>query len=132
MKLEQKYLALIQEAKRRKLPDVEGIRLCFQTLSLSAAIDRDCAALLAPHGLSEGRFVLLFLLDAAPDGLAPNTLARAWAAGINPGASLDANDGHGFFQALGDSVITGPTLTNVNDFRAILIEGGEGGPAQQP
>ncbi len=64
--------------------------------------------------------------------LAPNTLARAWAAGINPGASLDANDGHGFLQALGDSVITGPTLTNVNDFRAILIEGGEGGPAQQP
>ena len=56
--------------------------------------------------------------------LAPNTLARAWAAGINPGASLDANDGHGFFQALGDSVITGPTLTNVNDFRAIVIDAG--------
>jgi glycerate 2-kinase len=35
--------------------------------------------------------------------LAPNTLARAWAAGINPGASLDANDGHGFFQAHGTS-----------------------------
>ena len=32
-----------------------------------------------------------------------------------------SNDGHGFFQALGDSVITGPTLTNVNDFRAIVI-----------
>ena len=31
------------------------------------------------------------------------------------------NDGHGFFGALGDSVITGPTLTNVNDFRAILV-----------
>jgi glycerate 2-kinase len=61
--------------------------------------------------------------------LTPDTLARAWAAGINPRASLDANDGHGFFQALGDSVITGPTLTNVNDFRAILIEAG---PAQQP
>jgi glycerate 2-kinase len=56
--------------------------------------------------------------------LTPDTLSRAWAAGINPRASLDANDGHGFFQALGDSVITGPTLTNVNDFRAILIEGG--------
>ena len=56
--------------------------------------------------------------------LAPDTLARAWAAGINPRASLDANDGHGFFQALGDSVITGPTLTNVNDFRAIVIEAG--------
>ncbi len=52
----------------------------------------------------------------------PDTLARAWASGVNPRASLDANDGHGFFRALGDSVITGPTLTNVNDFRAILVE----------
>jgi len=51
----------------------------------------------------------------------PDTLARAWAAGISPRASLDANDGHGFFRALGDSVVTGPTLTNVNDFRAILV-----------
>ncbi len=56
--------------------------------------------------------------------LAPDTLARAWALGINPRASLDANDGHGFFQALGDSVVTGPTLTNVNDFRAIVIDAG--------
>ena len=54
--------------------------------------------------------------------LAPDTLARAWAQGIRPRHSLDNNDGHGFFQALGDSVITGPTLTNVNDFRAILID----------
>ena len=76
MKLEQKYLALIQEAQQRKMPDVDGIRLCFQTLSLAAGIDRDCATLLAPHSLSEGRFVLLFLLDAAPGGLAPNALAE--------------------------------------------------------
>ena len=55
--------------------------------------------------------------------LAPDTLARAWARGINPRTSLDDNDGHGFFQALGDSVVTGPTLTNVNDFRAIVIDG---------
>ncbi|MES2115623.1 MAG: glycerate kinase [Pseudomonadota bacterium] len=53
--------------------------------------------------------------------IAPDTLARAWAAGLRPNDSLDNNDGHGFFQALGDSVITGPTLTNVNDFRAILV-----------
>ena len=66
MQLSQKYQALLDEAQRRQLPDVDGIRLCFQALSLAAAIDRDCAALLAPHGLSEGRFVLLFLLDAAP------------------------------------------------------------------
>jgi hydroxypyruvate reductase len=54
--------------------------------------------------------------------IAPDTLARAWALGINPRSSLDDNDGHGFFQSLGDSVVTGPTLTNVNDFRAIAIE----------
>jgi hydroxypyruvate reductase len=53
----------------------------------------------------------------------PDTLARAFAAGIKPKASLANNDGHGFFGALGDAVITGPTLTNVNDFRAIVIEG---------
>ncbi|BDR09587.1 MarR family transcriptional regulator [Comamonas thiooxydans] len=76
MKLEQKYQALIEEAQRRDLPDVDGIQLCFQVLSMAANIDRDCAALLAPHGLSEGRFVLLFLLDVAPDGLAPNALAE--------------------------------------------------------
>jgi hydroxypyruvate reductase len=53
--------------------------------------------------------------------LAPDTLQRARALGMRPKESLDNNDGHRFFQALGDSVITGPTLTNVNDFRAILI-----------
>ena len=53
--------------------------------------------------------------------LAPDTLARAWALGIRPADSLQDNDGHGFFGALGDAVVTGPTLTNVNDFRAILI-----------
>lgn len=53
--------------------------------------------------------------------LLPDSLSRAWKIGINPKQSLADNDGHGLFQALGDSVITGPTLTNVNDFRAILI-----------
>ena len=53
--------------------------------------------------------------------LAPDSLARAWAQGIRPRDRLDSNDGHGFFAALGDAVVTGPTLTNVNDFRAILI-----------
>jgi hydroxypyruvate reductase len=54
--------------------------------------------------------------------LAPDSLARAWRLGVRPRDALDDNDGHGFFGALGDSVVTGPTLTNVNDFRAILIE----------
>ena len=54
--------------------------------------------------------------------LAPDTLARAAALGLRPRAFLDDNDGHGFFGALGDAVLTGPTRTNVNDFRAILID----------
>ena len=54
--------------------------------------------------------------------LRPDSLARAWALGIHPRASLDDNDGHGFFMALGDSVVTGPTLTNVNDFRAVVVD----------
>ncbi len=53
--------------------------------------------------------------------VAPDTLARAWALGIRPRDSLDANDAHGFFGALGDALVTGPTLTNVNDFRAVLV-----------
>ena len=51
----------------------------------------------------------------------PDTLARARAMGGDPKALLDDNHGHGFFQMLGDSLITGPTRTNVNDFRATLI-----------
>lgn len=53
--------------------------------------------------------------------LAPDTLERARTLGIVARDALDNNDGHGFFQALGDSVVCGPTLTNVNDFRAILV-----------
>jgi hydroxypyruvate reductase len=52
----------------------------------------------------------------------PSTLLRAWQAGIRPTAELDANNAHEFFLKLGDSIVTGPTQTNVNDFRATLIE----------
>lgn len=51
----------------------------------------------------------------------PETLAKARRAGADPAAHLAANDAHSFFAAIGAQVITGPTLTNVNDFRAILI-----------
>jgi hydroxypyruvate reductase len=53
--------------------------------------------------------------------MGPDTLNRAFEFGLSPRARLDANDGHGFFQTLGNSVVTGPTLTNVNDFRVVLI-----------
>lgn len=61
--------------------------------------------------------------DIAGALCSPDTLARARALGIEPKASLANNDGHGFFGALGDSLVTGPTQTNVNDFRAIVITG---------
>ncbi len=51
----------------------------------------------------------------------PDTLAAARAGGIDAAAALARNDAHGFFGAIGGQVVTGPTLTNVNDFRAILI-----------
>ncbi len=53
--------------------------------------------------------------------VAPDSLARARAAGFDPRATLAANDAHSLFEALGDQVVTGPTLTNVNDFRAVLV-----------
>jgi glycerate 2-kinase len=51
----------------------------------------------------------------------PDSLERARRAGLSARALLADNDAHNFFQALGDQVVTGPTLTNVNDFRAVLI-----------
>mgnify|MGYP001237764383 CR=1 FL=1 len=51
----------------------------------------------------------------------PDSLARGRAVGLDSRALLNDNDAYGFFQALGDLVVTGPTLTNVNDFRAIFI-----------
>ena len=59
--------------------------------------------------------------DNAGARVAPDTLARAEAAGLRIAAHLDRNDAYGFFDALGDLVVTGPTHTNVNDFRAILV-----------
>ena len=59
--------------------------------------------------------------DAAGAVCAPDTLARARAAGLDPRERLAAHDSYGLFDALGDLLVTGPTLTNVNDFRAVLV-----------
>ena len=55
--------------------------------------------------------------------IGPDTLARARTLGLDPAEMLARNDAHPFFAALGDGVVTGPTHTNVNDFRAILVTG---------
>jgi hydroxypyruvate reductase len=54
--------------------------------------------------------------------MTPDSLERARRLGLNARTSLADNDAHGFFRALGDQVATGPTLTNVNDFRAVLVD----------
>lgn len=59
--------------------------------------------------------------DNAGAWVAPDTLARAQALGLKLERHLDRNDAYGYFQPLGDLVVTGPTHTNVNDFRALLV-----------
>jgi glycerate 2-kinase len=59
--------------------------------------------------------------DAAGAIITPDSLARARALGLDPRAVLASHDSYTLFQALGDLICTGPTLTNVNDMRAILI-----------
>ena len=87
-------------------------------LLLSAAIQLGGAAV---HGLSADTDGVDGAEEVAGALIGPDTLARARGAGLDPLAALEANDGHGFFEALGDQVVTGPTLTNVNDFRALLV-----------
>ena len=59
--------------------------------------------------------------DNAGASVTPDTLARAETKGVKATEYLDRNDAYGFFEAVGDLVVTGPTHTNVNDFRAILV-----------
>jgi hydroxypyruvate reductase len=54
--------------------------------------------------------------------IGPDTLSRASALNLDPSAHLENNDASSFFSALGDLVVTGPTLTNVNDFRCLIVE----------
>lgn len=63
--------------------------------------------------------------DPAGAIVMPDTMSRAAALGLDPEAHLAANDSGGFFAALGDLVTPGPTFTNVNDFRAIVVSGGQ-------
>jgi hydroxypyruvate reductase len=85
------------------------------------------AAMLALDGLGG-----VYGLAADTDGIdgteenagahfSPDSLARAFALGLDPHAALNGNDAYSVFAALGDLVVTGPTRTNVNDFRALLI-----------
>jgi hydroxypyruvate reductase len=87
-------------------------------LAFAVAIDGD-PAVAALAGDTDG-------IDGTEDNagclLLPDAIARARALGLDPRRLLADNDGYGFFSALGALVVTGPTLTNVNDFRAIFVQ----------
>ena len=91
-----------------------------------------CSEFLLSLAIELGGVAEAWALAADTDGIdgaesnagavvAPDTLARAAGRGMDPRRMLADNDGYGFFSALGDLVVTGPTRTNVNDFRIILV-----------
>jgi len=86
-------------------------------LSLALALD----GLPGVHALAADSDGLDGTEDNAGAVIAPDTLARAAGLALKPHALLAENDSHGFFVALDDLLVTGPTRTNANDFRAILI-----------
>ncbi|MBY0267200.1 MAG: glycerate kinase [Burkholderiales bacterium] len=86
---------------------------------LSLALDLDGAA--GIHALACDTDGIDGSEDNAGALLAPDALRKAAARGANAAALLDANDAYGFFEATGELVVTGPTRTNVNDYRVILI-----------
>ena len=86
-------------------------------LSLAIALEGEPAV----HALAGDTDGVDGQAEVAGAYVAPDTLARAFQRGMNARDFLARNDAHSFFEALGDQVVTGPTRTNVNDFRAILI-----------
>jgi glycerate 2-kinase len=91
-----------------------------------------CAEFLLSLAIEVGALRDVWALAADTDGidgsednagalLAPDSLARAQARGVSARQCLAANDSYGFFAALGDLLVTGPTRTNVNDYRAIVV-----------
>jgi hydroxypyruvate reductase len=97
--------------------DGEGGRNVEFLLALAVALDGapGIAALAADTDGVDGA------AEVAGAWITDDTLRQAEAIGVNGKACLARNDGHGFFRALGQQLVTGPTLTNVNDFRAVLI-----------
>ena len=100
-------------------PDGRGGRNLEYLLGLAIALDGAkgvCALACDTDGVDGAG-------DAAGALVLPDTLERARKLGLDPAAYLRDNNSYLFFQRLGDLVITGPTRTNVNDFRVILIAG---------
>ncbi|MFC4421762.1 glycerate kinase type-2 family protein [Cupriavidus pampae] len=135
----QVYAALVREIRAYNAPFAAPVALisggeCTVTLPAGAAGARGgrCSEFLLSLALELGGTAGVYALAADTDGIDgsednagaiadPTSLARAEAAGAPARRQLDAHDAWGFFDAIDDLVVTGPTRTNVNDYRAILI-----------
>ena len=100
-------------------PPGRGGRNCEYLLALAIALNGAAGI----HALACDTDGIDGTEEAAGAHIGPDTLARAAALGLDPHAILQGHDSYTFFDRLGDLVITGPTRTNVNDFRAILVTG---------
>jgi hydroxypyruvate reductase len=98
--------------------DGRGGRNVEFLLSLALALEGEARV----HALAGDTDGVDGLEEIAGAYVAPDTLRRAWDLGMSALASLANNDAHTFFEKLGDCIVTGPTLTNVNDFRAVFVE----------
>jgi len=133
------YAALVREIRKYNAPFSAPVALisggeCTVTLPSGATNARGgrCSEFLLSLAIELAGAENIHAIAADTDGidgsednagalLGPDSLARADAAGVSARRSLDAHDAWGFFHAVDDLVVTGPTRTNVNDFRAILI-----------
>ena len=129
--------ALVREVRGHGSPFQPPVALisggeCTVTVRSKNGRGGRCSEFLLSLGVELDGMVSVHAIAADTDGidgsednagalLTPDSLARARAKGLDTRKLLAANDSYGFFSALGDLVITGPTRTNVNDYRAILV-----------
>jgi glycerate 2-kinase len=129
--------ALVREVRRYRQPFTPPVALisggeCTVTLRGEGGRGGRCSEFLLALAIELEGVEQVHAIAADTDGidgsednagalLAPDTLAKARAAGVDPRKCLARNDSYGFFAALGDLVVSGPTLTNVNDYRAIVV-----------
>jgi glycerate 2-kinase len=129
--------ALVRELRRYEAPFRPPVALisggeCTVTLRGAGGRGGRCSEFLLALAIELEGVTGIHALAADTDGidgsednagamLAPDTLTRARSLGLDPVMFLSAHDSYGFFAAVGDLLVTGPTLTNVNDYRAIVV-----------
>ncbi len=133
------YAALAKQVREHATPWPAPVALisggeCTVTVRAAQGRGGRCSEFLLSLGLELGGAAGIHALACDTDGidgsednagalLGPQTLDQAATCGIDAAAALDANDAYAVFHATGDLVITGPTRTNVNDYRVILVAG---------